>query len=263
MRAPSVDSLRDRMDVCPVVEHVKTGRECDDILCKCVRTTQDDWPAKPRVHTSMNIKGLILRELAEGLTEKELASAIGVAEETLVNILADEFPVDSVSWETFSKYFRMDVDVLRTGGSTHSITILNLSDLVHQSNAGLIRKIPLLEWDQMGQLVLSKDFPDIIHASATIDTIDISGKRTVAVKVQDDSMETMFSQGELIFVDPDSTWESGDYVVVHHPNTIPLRQVKFSENQYMLHPLNRKYQSIPLTRRDKVWGKVVRLTKSL
>jgi DNA-binding XRE family transcriptional regulator len=45
----------------------------------------------------MNIKGLILRELAEGLTEKELASAIGVAEETLVNILADKFPVDSVS----------------------------------------------------------------------------------------------------------------------------------------------------------------------
>jgi SOS-response transcriptional repressor LexA len=215
----------------------------------------------------MNIKGLILRELAEGLTEKELASAIGVAEETLVNILVDKFPVDSVSWEIFSKYFRMDVDVLRTGGSTHSITILNLSDLVRQSKAGLIRKIPLLEWDQMGQLILSKDFPDIIHASATIDTIDISGKRTVAVKVQDDSMETMFSQGELILVDPDSTWESGDYVVVHHPNmhpdTILLRQVKFSENQCMLHPLNRKYQSIPLTQRDKVWGKVVRLTKSL
>jgi len=215
----------------------------------------------------MNIKGLILRELAEGLTEKELASAVGVAEETLVNILADKFPVDSVSWETFSRYFRMDVDVLRTGGSTHSITILNLSDLVRQSKAGLIRKIPLLEWDQMGQLILSKDFPDIIHASAMIDTIDISGKRTVAVKVQDDSMETMISQGEIIFVDPDSTWESEDYVVVHHPNmhpdTILLRQVKFSENQYMLHPLNRKYQSIPLTQRDKVWGKVVRLTKSL
>jgi SOS-response transcriptional repressor LexA len=215
----------------------------------------------------MNIKGLILRELAEGLTEKELASAIGVAEETLVNILADKFPVDSASWETFSEYFRMDVDVLRTGGSTHSITILNLSDLVHQSNAGLIRKVPLLEWDQMGQLVLSHDCPDIIHAIVTIDTIDISGKRTVAVKVQDDSMETMFSQGELIFVDPDSRWESGDYVVVHHPNmhpdTILLRQVKFSENQYMLHPLNQKYQSIPLTQRDKVWGKVVRLTKSL
>ena len=215
----------------------------------------------------MNIKGLILRELAEGLTEKELASAIGVAEEVLVNILADKFPVDSASWETFSRYFRMDVDVLRTGGSTHSITILNLSDLVRHSNAGLIRKIPLLEWDQMGQLVLSNDFPDIIHAIVTIDTIDISGKRTVAVKVQDDSMETMLSQGEIIFVDPDSTWEAEDYVVVHHPNmrpdTILLRQVKCSGNQYMLHPLNRKYQSIPLTKRDKVWGKVVRLTKSL
>ena len=63
----------------------------------------------------MSIKGLILRELGEGLTEKELASTIGVAEEVFVNILADKFPIDPASWETFAKYFRMDVDFLRTG----------------------------------------------------------------------------------------------------------------------------------------------------
>ena len=36
----------------------------------------------------MNLKGLIHRELGEGMTEKELASAIVVPLRTLVNILA-------------------------------------------------------------------------------------------------------------------------------------------------------------------------------
>ena len=42
----------------------------------------------------MNLKGLIHRELGEGMTEKELASAIGVSLRTLENILADKFPED-------------------------------------------------------------------------------------------------------------------------------------------------------------------------
>ena len=215
----------------------------------------------------MNVKGLILRELGEGMTENELVSAIGVSPRTLENILADKFPEDPASWKKFARYFRMDVDVLRTGGSTHSITILNLSDRTHHSAAGLIRKIPLLDWHQMGQMVTSSNLPGVIHAQATLDTMDISGKRTVAVKVSDDSMETMFSEGEIIFVDPDSKWNPGDYVIVHrpggHPETILLRQVKAIGSRYMLHPLNRKYEDCPLTKQDNVWGKVVRLTKTL
>ena len=215
----------------------------------------------------MNVKGCILWELDEGMTEEELASAINVSLRTLNDILADKFPQDFASWEKFSRYFRMDVDVLQTGGSTHSTVILNLSDRTLQTAAGLIRKIPLLDWHQMGQMVTSENLPDVIHAEAMIDTTDISGKRTVALKVKDDSMETMFSEGEIIFVDPDSKWKPGDYVIVHrpggHPETILLRQVKLIGSQSMLHPLNRKYEDLPLTKQDKVWGKVVQLTKKL
>jgi SOS-response transcriptional repressor LexA len=215
----------------------------------------------------VNVKGLILFELGEGMTEKELAAAIDVSPRTLENILADKFPEDSSSWEKFVRYFRMDMDVLRTGGSTHSITMLTLSDRTLQSAFGLIRKIPLLDWHQMGQMVTSNHLPDVIHAGATLDMTDISGKRTVALKVKDDSMKTMFSEGEIIFVDPDSKWRPGGYVIVHrpggHPETILLRQVKPIGSQYLLHPLNRKYEDLPLTKQDKVWGKVVRLTKAL
>lgn len=215
----------------------------------------------------MNVKSLILLELDEGMTEKELASAVGVSLRTLTNILADKFPKDSASWENFARYFRMDVDVLRTGGSTHSITMLTLSDCTVQSAAGLIRKIPLLDWHQMCQVVTSANLPDVIHAEAMLDTIDIPGKRTVALKVRDDSMETMFSEREIIFVDPDSKWKPGDYVIVNcpggHPEPILLRQVQPIGRHFMLHPLNRKYEDLPLSKQDQVWGKVVRLILNL
>lgn len=161
----------------------------------------------------------------------------------------------------------MDEEVLRTGGSTHSITMLVLSDRTRQSAAGLIRKIPLLDWREMGRIVTSENLPDVIHAEAVLDTTDIPGKRTVALKVKDDSMETMFSGGEIIFVDPDSRWSPGDYVIVHRPSGLPetilFRQVKSIGGHSMLHPLNRKYKDLPLTKQDKVWGRVVQLTKKL
>ena len=42
----------------------------------------------------MNLKGLIHRELGEGMTEKELASAVRVPLRTLVRILAEKDPKD-------------------------------------------------------------------------------------------------------------------------------------------------------------------------
>jgi len=92
----------------------------------------------------------------------------------------------------------------------------------------------------MGQMVTNTNLPGVIHAEAVLETTEVSGKRTVAVKVKDDSMETMFSEGEIIFVNPDSKWKIGDYVITYrpdgHPDTILLRQVKSIGDQSMLHP---------------------------
>ena len=54
----------------------------------------------------MDLKGLIQRELGEGLTEEELATAVGVSAQTIVNILADELPQDPAIWETFARHFQ-------------------------------------------------------------------------------------------------------------------------------------------------------------
>jgi len=215
----------------------------------------------------MDLKGLIHRELGEGMTEKELAAEIGVPLRTLRNILAGKDLKDPAIWEQFARYFRMDVDFLRTGEPAHTGMMIELPGSAAPSAAGRMRKIPLLTWQQMGQLTTSKDLPDVIHAEAIVETTDIPGVRTFAVKVQDNSMAPLFSQGEMIFVDPDLEWKPGDYVIAHgpdgHPEPILLRQVKPIGSQCLLHPLNRKYEDLPLTKQDEVWGKVVRLRKDL
>lgn len=107
----------------------------------------------------MNLKGLIHRELGDGMTEKELASAVRAPLRTLTNILAGKDPKDPVIWEQFARYFRMDVDFLRTGESAHRRTTVELPGRTSHSAAGHMRKIPPLTWQQMGQLTTSEDLP--------------------------------------------------------------------------------------------------------
>jgi len=215
----------------------------------------------------MNLKGLAHRELGEGMTEKELASLIQVPLRTLSKILADKDPQDPAIWEKFARYFRMDVDVLRTGEPVHLGTAHGLPGGTHYSAAGAIRKIPLLNWHQLSQLVASKLSPDVIGTEAMIEATDVPGERTIALKVQDDSMEPLFSKGEIIFVNPESEWMPGDYVIARGQDGpsggTTFRQVKSIGAQCMLHPLNRKYGDLPLTKQEEVWGKVVRLRKNL
>ena len=75
----------------------------------------------------MHLKGLVHRELGEGLTEEELASAVGVSVWTIADILADEFPHEPAIWEQFARYFHMDADFLRSGGPPHADGLFDLS----------------------------------------------------------------------------------------------------------------------------------------
>ena len=160
----------------------------------------------------MNLKGLLHRELGEGMTEAQLASTVGVPLRTIVGILNGWDPQSPAMWEKFAKYFRMNVEFLRTGESAHARTRVELPGSATYSAAGAIRQIPLLNWPRTGQVTTRKNLPGVIHAEAMIETTDVSGPRTFALKVQDDSMEPMFSEGEIIFVNPDLEWRAGDYV---------------------------------------------------
>ena len=207
----------------------------------------------------MYLKGLVHRELGEGLTEEELASVVGVSTLTIAEILADKLPEDPAIWEKFARYFSMDADFLRTGGPLHRVFELTES-AQHSSEK---RKVALLRWDQIDKMVTGKGPP---HIEEMLET-DVPGQRTFAVQVKDNSMQPLFSEGEIIFVNPDLPTEPGHYVVVESKESRPegalLRQLKEIGGQSILHPLNRRYGALPLTQQQRIWGRVVRLRKNL
>ena len=214
----------------------------------------------------MNLKGLVHRELGEGLTEEELASAVGVSVQTIADILVDELPQDPAIWEQFARYFRIHADFLRSGGPPHSEGLFELTEGTPHSPLGQMWKVPLLRWDQIDQMVTREEPPRLIHAETLLET-DVPGKRTFAVQVRDNSMQPLFSEGEIIFVDPDLPSEPGQYVLVEseegRPEGALLRQLKEIGGQVILHPLNRRYDDLPVTTQRRILGRVVRLRKNL
>lgn len=214
----------------------------------------------------MNLKDLVRRELGEGLTEAELASAVGVSVRTIENILADELFQDSVIWDLFARYFRMHPDILRSGGSPHSEGLFALTENSPHSPAGRMRKVPLLNWGQIDQIVRHEELPRLIRAEALLET-DVPGKRVFALKVKDNSMQPLFNQGETFFVNPDLPSEPGHYVVVEseagRSGRAFLRLLKKIGGRAILHPLNQRYHDLPVTTRERIRGRVVRLRKNL
>ena len=214
----------------------------------------------------MSLQGVIHRELSEGVTEEELASAVGVSVETLADILVGELPQDPEIWEGFARYFRMDADFLRTGGPPYPEGVFELTESTSPSPLGEMRKVPLLRWDQTGQMVSNNEPPHVINAETMLET-DVPGKRTFAMQVRDNSMQPLFNEGEIIFVNPDLSTEPDKYVVVEredgHPETALLRQLKEFGGQAILHPLNPLYEDVPATKRQRILGRVVRLRKNL
>ena len=217
--------------------------------------------------TFVHLKGLIHRELGEGLTEQELANATGIPRQTIDNILSDKTPKDPAIWKKFARYFRMDVDFLRTGISTPPPTIVTLSEDAHHPSTIEMRKVPLLSWSQIDRVVTHNELARVVRSDVMLEATDVPGKRTFALKVKDNSMQPLFSDGEIIFVNPDVKYQPGHYVVVGSQGgcsgTPILRQLKQLGRQYILHPLNRRYDDLPLTKQARVYGKVVRLRKNL
>jgi len=214
----------------------------------------------------MNLKGLVHREINEGMTEKELAAAVGVSVLTITDILADNLPQDPAIWETFARHFRIHADSLRFGGPPHPEGLFDLTESAHASPLGLMRKVPLLRWDQIDQMISRQEPPRLIHAETLLET-DVPGKRTFALQIRDDSMQPLFSEDEIVFVNPDLPTEPGHYVLVEsedgRPEGVLLRQLKGIGGQAILHPLNRRYEDLPLTKHQRIWGRVVRLRKNL
>ncbi len=214
----------------------------------------------------MELRNLIHKVLSEGLDEKECGAYIGVSEEIIKRILAGEIPESSKTWEKFAAYFHVDLDALRFGHSKSATTSSELLSSNPVTETVQYRNVPLLSWSKVGQLTRRGGGPAEKLAHAMIET-DVSGPRVFALRVKNDAMEPLFHKGEIIFVNPDLPPVKNHYVVVlsreKDTEEARLRQLKKLGKQLWLRALNPKYADCPLTKQQRIVGRVVRLRMNL
>jgi SOS-response transcriptional repressor LexA len=156
--------------------------------------------------------------------------------------------------------------VLQSGGPSHAEGLIALTESAYPSPIGPLRMVPLLRWDRIEQMIMCEEPSRLIHAETLLET-DVPGKRTFALQVRDDSMQPLFSEGEIIFVNPDLRTEPGHDVVVasedRRPKEVLVRQRKAIDGRPISHPLSRRYEDISVTNQQRVVGRVVRMRKNL
>ena len=121
------------------------------------------------------------------------------------------------------------------------------------------RLIPLLSLVQAGEWTGIR-YPGI--AEDYIET-DLVAANLFALRVHGDSMEPLFHEGETIIINPDFEVLPGNYCVakIDDDNATTLKQLKKIDTVYFLHPLNPAYEDIPVTKKVRIVGKVVRSQK--
>lgn len=213
----------------------------------------------------ISLQNLIQYQLSEGLTEHELAEDIGVPKITIHGILKGRHPKSPDIWKKLARYFHMDVDLLRFG----KLDLAN-SQGKDEDPAGLhkpYRKVPVLSWNQVRNVVERQDLLSFLADGQGMVDTELSGARVFALYVNDDSMEPLFHEGEIIFVNPDLEPQAGDYVVFWDQTGEAdhgcLRQLKKIQERYALHPLNSQYKDTHLMSHQKIVGRVVRLRMNL
>lgn len=129
-----------------------------------------------------------------------------------------------------------------------------------------IRKVPVLNSISAGDLLrwTDKEYPPgWADEWIEIDS-GVTDPNAFALRVDGDSMEPEFHEGEYVVVSPNTQWENGDYVVIANCNDEKaLKKIKVNKDHIVLISLNPKYEPIILSKNEnpRVIGKVVRKVK--
>ena len=115
-------------------------------------------------------------------------------------------------------------------------------------------KVPKINWSDVTDYILLKTKFSIEEDSLVHTSLAIS-ENGFALLVDDDKMEPEFKLGEVLIVDPDLSFQSGDYVVVVHGGHKPVfKQIVSDGANWLLKPLNPRYPIDSMTEEHTVVG---------
>lgn len=124
------------------------------------------------------------------------------------------------------------------------------------------RLVPLLDWICAGNGQPTHESPHPGHSEEYVET-DLTAPRIFALRIQGDSMLPLFREGETILVNPDLEVMPGDFCVakIENEEAATLKRLVRVGTVYFLQPLNPAYDNIPVTKKVRIVGRVVRSQK--
>lgn len=197
-----------------------------------------------------------------GLTQKEIAVRVGVSQTALHKL---EVGRSASSRKTVSIALTCGVDPIwlqtgrgemRLAGYSPEGTDLKPDDRIPQ-----IGRIPLFSWQEAKSFCgQNSDFlkPDPEQVRSWIPVAVKNNHQVFALKVNDDSMEPDFSEGDTIIVDPTQKAGHNQYVVAQEMGGMAnLKQLTLMGGRLYLKPLNQRYPLIEVDGELIICGVVV------
>ncbi len=185
--------------------------------------------------------GAFLKEkrLDIGLSLRDASNLSGISH-THIKDIEDSSSIPSFEMVMkFLKAYRVDIDeFLRdTGYLPAAMEKENLSD---------IKKVPVVSWTQAGSW---REMCNSFQSGEYDEFVETAANAVFALRVQGDSMETEFNEGDTIIINPYLKPDHNDYVVVSNDEgEATFKQLKKYGKMRILHPLNPKYDDIELNK---------------
>lgn len=192
-------------------------------------------------YLSKNLSYLL--EISEENTST-LGAKIGVDQSTLHRLLLKGTTrprVDTLS--KIAKFYNLEIEELIGSDLSETEISIQSKDV---SNATSYQ-IPVISWVQAGAFSEAIDLHLPDYAEEYVASSIKPRRHTFALRVQGDSMETLFHEGMIITVEPDMSPEIGQFVIAKNGNNeATFKQLTKDGSTYYLKPLNPRYGMIKM-----------------
>lgn len=214
-----------------------------------------------RIIRTMKAKTMLIQNL-EWLIEKNktnpnaLEAATKVPQPTIHRILTGESKDPRTNTlQRLADYFCVTVEQLRNS---------DLSGFTNIEEAPRLRgTVPLISWVQAGIASLAIDNYQPGDYESLVETTVPVGDNTYALRVKGDSMEPLFTEGEILIVEPELSPENGDYIIVRNgDDEATFKKLVKDGSDWYLKPLNSSYKTKLMTE-DMIICGVVRASQKI
>lgn len=183
------------------------------------------------------------KESKKGVTQAKAAEALGITQGAVNHYLNGINALNAKTASDFAKFLNANV---RDFSPRLADEIENLSAANTSPGPDVYNEVPLISWVQAGHW---SEAVDLLQPGEgeRIATTYRPRRHTYALRVNGDSMEPEFTEGDIIIVEPDETPRHGSYVVIRQNGSeATFKKLIIDGGKTYLAPLNNRYPLLEL-----------------